>query len=107
MGKAVDEKKGECIGEMKPMDVPDGEEDDPLLPARRAAHRLGGPAQQRQAAARHLSLATARTPSIASTRGARGAMVQQGWGGAVCSLPKHAAADGDEGEVPPRLPGGA
>lgn len=90
------QKTRECIEEMKTLDAPDGEDDEPLLPARRAAHRLGGPAHQRQAAARHRSLATARVPSIAYVDAgcARGAMVRRGWGGAVCSLPKHAAADG-------------
>lgn len=105
----VKKKQGMHRGsEGRPLDAPDGEEDEPLLPSRRAAHRLGGSAHQRQAVARHRSLPTARTPSIASTWGARGAMVEQGWGGAVCSLPKHSAADGDEGEAePPRHPGRA
>lgn len=93
---------------MKTLDAPDGEDDETLPPARRAAHGLGGPAHQRQAAARHRSLATARTLSDRVDVGcARGAMVRRGWGGAVCSLPKHAAADGGGGEVPPRLPGRA
>jgi len=81
-------KTRECKGEVRPLDAPDGEEDEPLLPSRSAAHRLGGSAHQRQAVARHRSLATARAPPIASTWDARGAMVEQGWGGAVCSLPK-------------------
>jgi hypothetical protein len=65
---------------------------------------------KRHAVARHRSLATAGTTSAASTWewDARGAIVEQGWGGAACSLPKHSAADGGEGEGegegPARLP---
>jgi hypothetical protein len=44
-----------------------------------------------------------------STWDARGAMVEQGWGGEerFARFPKHSAADGDEGERGASSPSGA
>lgn len=97
--KTKQNKTRECIGEVRPLGAPDGEEDEPLLPSRRAAHRLGGSAHQRQAVARHRSLATARTPSIASTWD-----VNKDGEERFARFPKHSAADG--GTRAPSSPSG-